>query len=171
MLPQVTGCLSTGGRSSTGRETVLPRQKTYPACVVSSPCGEVALPCQRTRRPHSARQSSGASSARRRALSAVGLLLGPTHHFPFSRLPGRPPGRQADATGRLAVCSLSPSSSAAHSRDFAVATATQFRRLKRSRLAGIGAPSPPSGSDHSAATEEPAQSVTLPPPTSPHAIM
>ena len=46
-----------------------------------------------------------------------------------------------------------------------------FRRLKqRSRLAGIGAPSSPSGSNHSAATEEPAQSVTLP-PTSPHAIV
>ena len=50
-------------------------------------------------------------------------------------------------------------------------TATLFRsRFKRSRLAGFGAPSPPSGSGHSAATEEPAQSVTLP-PTSPHAIV
>ena len=58
----------------------------------------------------------------------------------------------------------------AHAWPFAVATATQFRRFKRSRLAGIGAPSPPSGSDHSTATEEPAQSVTLP-PTSPHAIV
>ena len=56
----------------------------------------------------------------------------------------------------------------AHAWPFAVATATQFRRFKRSRLAGIGAPSPSSGSDHSTATEEPAQSVTLP-PTSPHA--
>ena len=53
---------------------------------------------------------------------------------------------------------------------FTVATATQFRRFKRSRLTGIGAPSSPSGSDHSAATEEPAQSVPLP-PTSPHAIV
>ena len=53
---------------------------------------------------------------------------------------------------------------------FAVATATQFHRFKRSRLTGIGAPSPPSGSDHSTATEEPAQSATLP-PTSPHAIV
>ena len=54
-----------------------------------------------------------------------------------------------------------------HAWPFAVATATQFRRFKRSRLTGIGAPSPPSGSGHSAATEEPAQPVT-PPPTSPH---
>ena len=53
---------------------------------------------------------------------------------------------------------------------FAVATATQFRRFKRSRLTGIGVPSSPSGSDHSTATEEPTQSVTLP-PTSPHAIV
>ena len=58
----------------------------------------------------------------------------------------------------------------AHAWPFAVATATQFRRFKRSRLAGIGAPSSSSGSDHSTATEEPAQSVTLP-PTSPHAIV
>jgi len=58
----------------------------------------------------------------------------------------------------------------AHAWPFAVATATQFRRFKRSRLTGIGAPSSPSGSGHSAATEEPAQSVPLP-PTSPHAIV
>ena len=57
-------------------ETVLPRQKSYPPCVVSSPRGEVALPCQRARQPHSARQSSGASFARSRAPSAVGLFLG-----------------------------------------------------------------------------------------------
>ena len=39
-----------GGRSSTGRETVLPRrQKPYPPCVLSSPRGEVALPCHRAR--------------------------------------------------------------------------------------------------------------------------
>ena len=42
------------------------------------------------------------------------------------------------------------------------------RRLRRAlRLTRIGASSSPSGSGHSAATEEPAQSVTLP-PTSPH---
>ena len=51
-----------------------------------------------------------------------------------------------------------------------MAAATQFRRFKRSHLTGIGAPSPPSGSGHSTATEEPAQSGTLP-PTSPHAIV
>ena len=59
-------------------ETVLPRQKSYPLCVLSSPRGEVALPRQRARQPHSARQSSGASFARRRAPSAVGaFFLGP----------------------------------------------------------------------------------------------
>ena len=78
MLLQVTDCLSTGtgGRSSTGGGTVLPRQKSCPSCVVSSPRGEVVLPCQLARQPHSARQSAGASSARRRAPSAVGLFLG-----------------------------------------------------------------------------------------------
>ena len=53
---------------------------------------------------------------------------------------------------------------------FAVATATQLRGFKRSRLTGIGAPSSPSGSGHSAATEEPAQSMTLP-PAFPHTIV
>ena len=65
-----------GGRSSTGRETVLPRrQKPYPPCVLSSPRGEVALPSHRARQPHSARQSSVASSARRRAPSADGAFF------------------------------------------------------------------------------------------------
>ena len=66
-----------GGRSSTGREAVLPRrQKSCPPCVVSSPRGEVALPYHRARQPHSARQSSVASSARRRAPpSAVGAFF------------------------------------------------------------------------------------------------
>ena len=69
-------------------------QKSYPPCVVSSPRGEVALPCQRARQPHSARQSSVASSARRRAPSAVGaFFLGPpsTSLFLFLGFPaGRP---------------------------------------------------------------------------------
>ena len=73
-------------------ETVLPRQKSHPSCVVSSPRGEVALPCQRARQPHSARQSSGASFARRRAPSAVGaFFLGPPSTSLFLGFPaGRP---------------------------------------------------------------------------------
>ena len=68
------------------------RQKPCPPCVVSSPRGEVALPCHRARQPHSARQSSVASSARRRAPSAVGaFFLGPPSS-PFFSL-GFPAGR------------------------------------------------------------------------------
>ena len=66
-------------------ETVLPRQKSYPLCVLSSPRGEVALPCQRARQPHSARQSSGASFARRRAPSAVGAFFLGSASFLASR--------------------------------------------------------------------------------------
>ena len=84
-----------GGRSSTGRETVLPRrQKPYPPCVLSSPRGEVALPSHRARQPHSARQqSSVASSARRRAPSADGaFFFGPPSTSLFVSL-GFPAGR------------------------------------------------------------------------------
>ena len=66
MLPQVTVCLSTGGRSSTGGETVLPRQnRLFPVWCL--PCA-VELPT-RVKHPHS-QGSVASSSARRRAPSA-----------------------------------------------------------------------------------------------------
>ena len=62
-----------GGRSSTGRETVLPRrQKPYLPCVLSSPRGEVALPCHRARataQRQAARAPSPPSPAVARLLS------------------------------------------------------------------------------------------------------
>ena len=95
------------------------RNRILPVCVLSSPRGEVALPSHRAGQPHSAKQSSVASSARRRAPQRRrGLLLWPTLHFPFcfTRLSGRPSVRHLDVTETAGRFTLFLPSSAALSR-------------------------------------------------------